>query len=232
MNRKYRVGLMVMASALSAITLRNSEDGDIEGTEDGEGQGNGGGEVPPTTTPATPEVPKPVTEVIVGTKDGVKYLRQEFKVSKKSGTATALTGWGFAVPKFTSLSQAKDHFDKLAKEQNRADINGENIILDSLQSALEAKLRIRVKNSVPNFTKAGEEDDYFEGKAKKDPTKLLFNIDEASTWLPGVRELSMKKQVDEAMKKVTDMIKDKNFGPTHPEVQKLLLEVAIMQASA
>ena len=191
---------------------------------EGEAQGNGV-DIETDDSPAN----------VLGEKDGIQYVKHEFKVSR-TGDASPITGFGFASPSFANVTQMIEHFNGLCIAQNKEDLNGDKIVLDLAMGSLLSKQRIRVKAATPSVGDAGfktENDiaNYFDKKSQEDPEKLLFSIDDASQWIPGIRELSKTKQRDNKLVSIKELIakidKEKGIGmgAKDPEVSKLILEM-------
>jgi hypothetical protein len=224
-KKMFGIPLMLAASALCF----NAAEAPVE-NETAAVEGGGG------TPEAEGEEEVETSNQVIGNKNGVDFTRQEFKASKKAGKKSPLTGFGFPSPRFAFASQVISHFTEIAKKQNKeADLLdknrpnlsvGEIVLLDLFHTALENKLRIKVKAGEPSFKKTEEEKAHYDAKAAKDPQKLLISIDDAYNYLPGIRELSEKALREQKMQKVKELMGTPGYGPTHPEVQKLLLEIA------
>lgn len=200
-------------------------------TPDGTDGGGLTGDTNANEAGATDETNDAVKELT--TIDGIKYVKEEFKVSRASGQATPITGWGFAKPCYPTTQAAIEHLDALIKEQGKEGITGEQIVLDLMDTALSGKLRIRVKAATPSVGDPGfkTQDDvnaWFTKKEEGNTDKLLFTPEEAHNWIPGLRELSARKQLEAKMEQVKDMIT--KLGPTHPDVQKMLVDIATSMA--
>lgn len=220
--KRYNIGCLAM---LNMCLTPIAEDG---------GSAIAGVNPEPVEVEAEDETP---VEVVVGEVNGLKFGKQEFKVSR-NGDETPITGFGFATPLFESPEQFIAYYDALCKAQGKADMNGSKLILDLAQTALEGKLRIRVKAGTPKVGDAGyptqtEVANWYDAQAKDNEHKLLFSVKEASNWIPGIRELSKSKQRDAKLLSIKELIaKAMATGKTQeeavnvPEIQAALFELA------
>jgi hypothetical protein len=175
-------------------------------------------------------------DTIIGEINGVNVKKMEFKKSKKTGTASAITGFGFPSLCFGSPSEMVTHFENLAKSQGKSEISGKDVVLDLAQSAYDAKLRIKVMASIPKVGDSGyptqaEVDAWFAKREENNPDKLLLTKEDVYSWIPGLRELSDKKLIQQTMEQVKALMFKPGYGPTHPEVQALLVKVATQMAN-
>lgn len=201
--------------------------------------------------------PEDDSNVIIGTRDKYSFTRQKFSYNKKTGEASPLEGWGFASLKVTDIFDLMHHLDSLCKAQNKTitevksekdkdgkeievkvtrPLTGKEILIDLVQSAYDAKLRIKVKGTLPkvdaviNGTTVTKEnynlhlEEYLKNRTENNPEKLLFSIDEAYNWLPGIREVSEKKKIIAEMQNIKSMIAQ--FGVSDPRVQEALIKIA------
>ena len=170
------------------------------------------------------ETTKPAEEkkiVVLDNVDGVEYIEQQFEDDADSKNPVA--GWKFAQPNFTSTEQLVKHLDKLCKAQGR-DNTGDKIVLELASRAINLALRTKIKNDQPEFKGPNAEQDsaaHYEGVRARRPDGLIFNVAEASTWLPGTRSQSGLKLMKSLVDQLADLMATGKTG-ADPEVMQLI----------
>jgi hypothetical protein len=183
---------------------------------------------------------EPEGEKVLEIKDGIKFIELKYKKEKKHNPKNVnLEGYTFAVPRFETISTLLTHLDARLKEQNKhksqdADkgVTAEEVLLDNFNSMVANKLRTRVKNEMQ------EAFEQKKGEWNTGRPNLLFNVQAAYSWVPGIREPGTNALVKVLSAKIsalqlagkTDFFElgpDGNPDVTKPsEYHKLLKELA------
>ena len=174
-----------------------------------------------------------VTEEVLEIKDGIKFIKKSFaatKAGKANPKNVVLNGYSFAAPRFSTVSQFITHVDARLKEQNKhksqntdKGVTAEEVILDNLHSMMDNKLRTRVKNTAQESFDA-KKDKWNEGLAN-----ILFSVNDAYNWVPGIREPGAASLIKTLSVKIQEFQKQ-GIGMENPEFMKLLLELATAAA--
>lgn len=156
-----------------------------------------------TTETVTPDVNLAEDHVLIETREGVKYVKHSFEGDE-------LGRFGWAVPEFDDLPQMIKHFEGILKNESK-DLSAEDLIVDLVQNSIDAKLRIKVRNELPKP----------EVLKTLPDNHLFFDVDKASKWIPGVRELRGKKKVIS----LAEQIKEAHLAGDTNKVNALMLQL-------
>jgi len=182
------------------------------------------------TTNTTEE--KDQVKVLHTTESGIKVIRDDFG---KSEATPWIEGWGFPLAQFDSLEQFTNHVTSLCEKQGKKNkdgslISGDQIALDLIQTAYDAKYRMKIKNEYASDLKdkPAEAAAHYELKAEKNPDKMFTTVEDALNWIPGLREPSAKAQTTLMVNELLALVQAKG-NPNDPEVLAKLLQLAQMK---
>lgn len=120
------------------------------------------------------ENPNGAADKVLESRDGVNFVLRDFR----DGNAK---GFKFVVPQYTSIEAAVGKYT-------------DKTVLDILNEALSNRVRNKIKNGMFNFPPNSPQvtRDALQRYINEHPDGIVFGINEADNWQPGVREDSFK----------------------------------------